>query len=1199
MNKHIFTAILILATITSALAQTNVENSDVYTGSAEITATNQVTLLPGFRAAEGCNVRVYIDPSASYTPVVYNPAPGGTVGTVSPSGTRNYIRTILLREEETSEASIGSDERVETVEYYDGLGRPVQSIIVQGSPLKKDVVQAIGYDSYGRDSISYLPYVAGTTTGAYVAAPKTGCVDFYNGTVPGREPGINPWNETLYEPSPLNRVSEIQGPDAWQGHPSTTEYLTNAGTTTGTIQHWKADKTSFTYNECELYVTKYTDEDGHQSREYKDKLGRVVRKETYDGANWLRTSYVYDDFGDLVIVVPPKATSATDTELCYYYEYDERRRMTKKDLPGAAPVYMVYDKRDRLVMTQDGNLDANNQWLATICDNLNRPVLTAFINSSATPATVETAFSGVVNNATYNTAGSFLGYNVSLPSGYTLTKANILTATYYDSYDFTGIYDFTGNYSFGFYNLTGFTEPQSTKTKGLVTGTFTRVLQNIDDVITEPLLLTVTYYDDFGRPIRIVSDNHMGKTDVVYNNYNFAGEVTETTTMHNQGQSNQVKLATTFAYDHQGRVLTEKVKINEGTQIALASYLYNELGEQIAKYLHGDSSGNDFNQKVDYKYNIKGWLSNINTVSNLGTDLFALDLRYNTPGSADALTASARYNGNISEMRWDPGKPKGYGFTYDGVNRLTAADYADGSSFTTNQNGYNAFYGYDDNGNLSSLSRYLDITQIDSLSYTYENNGNRIASVNDVTGNSNGYDDNDGTYVYDNNGNLGYDPSKGTNIYYNYLNLPEEVQFGANDNLRYTYDAAGNKLVKVVDGTVSQNNVRLDYSGNFLYENGDLKAIFTSAGRIVPVDVDGDIFYKFEYNLQDHLGNTRVVFSGHSNGRPEVMQVTDYYPFGMIMDQQDYFASGILSNKYLYNNKELQDDELAGTSLDWYDYGARFYDPELGRFHCVDPLATDYYFQSPYAYAANNPIRFIDIFGLSAGDFYDKELNYIGTDGIADNKKYVVTNSYDVQKIISNNQNNVNTGVSDLNAAPVKLASDKAINAMESAYIASNSPSGGDPTGGFHEEGGTYGTDGQGNPKVVPAKPGMGNTEMQSGDKATIKTFNAANPSDVTSDYVIEGAYHVHPGGTKEVSMPGGGRGIASFRQPPSSSDLTNARNRATRGASFTNGRTVTGNNYVIGAGNNNDNGGGRVYIYNYTGNITNIPRDKFFNLAK
>jgi len=103
------------------------------------------------------------------------------------------------------------------------------------------------------------------------------------------------------------------------------------------------------------------------------------------------------------------------------------------------------------------------------------------------------------------------------------------------------------------------------------------------------------------------------------------------------------------------------------------------------------------------------------------------------------------------------------------------------------------------------------------------------------------------------------------------------------------------------------------------------------------------------------------------------MQVTDYYPFGMVMNQQNYFASGVLSNKYLYNNKELQDDELAGNSLGWYDYGARFYDPELGRWHSVDLAAEKAYGWSPYRYGFNNPIKFIDPNGMLE-DWFENEL---------------------------------------------------------------------------------------------------------------------------------------------------------------------------------------------------------------------------------
>ncbi|WP_374504554.1 RHS repeat domain-containing protein [Flavobacterium sp.] len=511
----------------------------------------------------------------------------------------------------------------------------------------------------------------------------------------------------------------------------------------------------------------------------------------------------------------------------------------------------------------------------------------------------------------------------------------------------------------------------TTATKGLATDSWMRIPTTSAEVKAET---TSILYDYKYRPIRSYTTNYLGGYTYTDSKLDaFSGQLQYTIQKHKRttGDSELV-VKDTFTYTAQDRLIQHTHQINGGAEQLLAENTYDELGQLISKKV-GNTSATPL-QKVDYSYNIRGWMTAINSIANLnvGTDpadLFGFKLNYNiVEGSATA--ADKLYNGNIAETFWstatDGGFVRNYGYKYDNLNRLKDATYQKSGQLT---NMYNENLTYDKNGNIMNLSRYGDRDeqylpiQIDNLGYNYGTNSNQLKSVTDATNNTSGFKDGNTTgddYVYDANGNMTVDKNKNiTGIVYNHLNLPTKIIFPTG-NIVYIYTASGQKMQKIVtDGT---NTTTTDYLGGYQYrkknasEPVELQFFPTAEGYVKNTPVSGANSYSYVFNYTDHLGNTRLSYTKDTTtGSLKILEENNYYPFGMKHNGYNPI-SPIPENRRLFNGKELQEE----LGLNQYDYGARNYDPALGRWMNVDPLAHKLPSYSPYAYCLNNPISMVD-----------------------------------------------------------------------------------------------------------------------------------------------------------------------------------------------------------------------------------------------
>jgi RHS repeat-associated protein len=910
----------------------------------------------------------------------------------------------------------------QTINYFDGTGRITQSVQAGASPAHNDIVQLHSYDKMGRETEKLLPFTMASNNGAMVADAQSAQSSFYNSLFPGE--GSYAKEITHYENSPMSRTLSQTAPGAaWQSSGNeksvTYSYSTNQA---GEVLLFTVDGNTLIYNHNNHYpagiLRKVTVTDSNHDggtnplnstiefRNAYDEL--VLRRTLVEGDNEqtdiIDTYYVHDQRGQLRYTITPEAvarlgtatqfTSESDLikNLCYYYQYDNRGRLVIKQLPGAAPEYMVYDIRDRVVLRQDGNMRSANKWHFTKYDAHNREAVTGLLTTATAisrqtmQTDVDNAYIGQSPRDLWiersDASGTIMGYTVeSFPNSDDGT-IEYLTATWYDSYGFPGALSFSTTHDISDDSFVTDPAGYNKEVAGLVTGRALRILG------TSEFVTTTNYYDDLYRVIQTRQDlydgTQGGSNEVVSQKFDFSGKLLESRQVQ-LFDSQTLVVTEERTYDHAGRLLKRTHKTGGRDAVVLAQMEYNELGQLSEKSLH-ETATDVFMQQIDYSYNIRGWMTSMNNPDNIGNDLFAIRLLYDDVSQLSPLdSVRAQFNGNIAGVIWhsrtdtaSAGILKAYSYIYDANNRITESYYGaeSGGNLVASQNYREYGYSYDLNGNILSLSRTNSAgLLIDSLYYDYgsgSNYSNRLLNVTDNASQPAGFNDNHTSaqyndFEYDPNGSMNIDRNKGIDtIEYNFLNLPRKVEKDANNYIEYLYDASARKVMqRVVTSGVATERF---YHNGFEYGASGIELVHTGEGVVNVSTTDNN--HRYNYFLKDHLGSTRVVFGEDTQGELIVNQVTDYYAFGLAHEP----GFGMGDTRYLYNGKELQDELDLGQSLSlgWLDYGWRMYDPQIGRWHVIDPLTEKYSSYSPYNYVLNNPVRYIDPDGREPSDVGDE-----------------------------------------------------------------------------------------------------------------------------------------------------------------------------------------------------------------------------------
>lgn len=741
------------------------------------------------------------------------------------SAQHNYIAQAFPIEARDTEMTISK--MLESVEYFDGFGRSIETVNIAAGGNGNDIVNYCKYNHMGNIEREYIPSpVIGNNNGAYISPTDyaSNATNFFGSEIVYRE--------YFYDNTASERQTEYTAEGtAWHSHNGcTTEYYLNTASGELACVRYIVDATDGQLSKVgnhpisTLRVVKTTDEDGITILTFKDFLDRTILIRQISEEKFADTYYVYDNYGQVAYILPPELSERlknktgdihSSDELmenyAFMYTYDNRNRCIGKKLPGADWIKMRYDNSDLLIASENGNQRQKGEYTAFAYDQFGRLAYSATVNGTIGEADSQQ------RRTSFNSNGQIYGYECVTATPET---QDILTVCYYDNYDFINNFS-VHRTQLEYRNKNGFDckfeSALNTKSSsiGMMTGKIT-ALTDGSGIIIESL-----YYDHAGRTIQRHSTNHLGGYEHTYLALTFTGKTAKELHEHTTSTNN---IATTilqeFEYDQRDRLIKITHKINDNETRVLLCNTYNELGQLVTSKM-----GNADNIYANYSYNIRGWLNRISSTH------FDQNLFYEKP-----INGIPRYNGNIS-MDLTSRKPSRHSqeidskryFTYDGFGRLIKSEYreeamreepVDRPVIYLNEPQYSTLYSYDLNSNIISLQREGLISSIpldenegayrqwnygvmDDLTITL--NGNQLKKVTDSAEEvvyANAFEFNDATdldteYEYDYNGNMTVDKNRRIiKIDYDINNRPKTVEFGGTklQRTKYIYDAVGNKL---------------------------------------------------------------------------------------------------------------------------------------------------------------------------------------------------------------------------------------------------------------------------------------------------------------------------------------------------------------------------------------------------------------------